>query len=136
MSAAAAARAAAKAGVKEAGTAQAAVSIDLKDIVQEYPAPGGGVTRVVDGVNLAFERPGINMLLGPSGCGKSTILHMLGGIRPMGEKTPTSGKVLIDGVECNGPHDDSVMVFQRYANRPDLDVFDNVATVQLAAAAR
>ena len=127
MSAAAAARAAAKAGVKEAGTAQAAVSIDLKDIVQEYPAPGGGVTRVVDGVNLAFERPGINMLLGPSGCGKSTILHMLGGIRPMGEKTPTSGKVLIDGVECNGPHDDSVMVFQRYANRPDLDVFDNVA---------
>jgi ABC-type Fe3+/spermidine/putrescine transport system ATPase subunit len=26
-----------------------------------------------------------------------------------------------------GPHDDAVMVFQRYANRPDLTVFDNVA---------
>jgi ABC-type nitrate/sulfonate/bicarbonate transport system ATPase subunit len=105
----------------------AAVSIAIKDIVQEYPAPSGGVTRVVDGISLNFERPGINMLLGPSGCGKSTILHMLGGVRPMGTKTPTSGSILIDGVECHGAHDDSVMVFQRYANRPDLTVFENVA---------
>ena len=110
-----------------AANARAGVTIVLKDIVQEYPEAGGGTTRVVDGINLAFERPGINMLLGPSGCGKSTILHMLGGVRPMGVKTPTSGKILIDGVECDGAHDDSVMVFQRYANRPDLSVFDNVA---------
>ncbi len=103
------------------------VSLVLKDIVQEYPAPGGGVTRVVDGVSLNFERPGINMLLGPSGCGKSTILHMLGGVRPMNARTPTSGSVLIDGVECDGAHEDAVMVFQRYANRPDLTVFENVA---------
>ena len=104
-----------------------AVLIELKDIVQEYPAPDGGVTRVVDGINLVFDRPGINMLLGPSGCGKSTILHMMGGVRPMNAKTPTSGKILIDGIECDDAHDDSVMVFQRYANRPDLTVFDNVA---------
>jgi len=103
------------------------VSIELKEIVQEYPASDGGITRVVDGVNLVFERPGINMLLGPSGCGKSTILHMLGGVRPMNAKTPTSGKILIDGIECHDAHDDSVMVFQRYSNRPDLSVFDNVA---------
>jgi ABC-type nitrate/sulfonate/bicarbonate transport system ATPase subunit len=106
---------------------QDSISIALKDIVQEYPAPDGGVTRVVGGINLAFERPGINMLLGPSGCGKSTILHMMGGVRPMGVKTPTSGAVLIDGKPCDGAHDDSVMVFQRYANRPDLTVFENVA---------
>lgn len=103
------------------------VSLELQDIVQEYPAPGGGVTRVVDGISLAFDRPGINMLLGPSGCGKSTILHMLGGVRPTGTPTPTSGRVLIDGNECHGPHEDSIMVFQRYANRPDLTVYDNVA---------
>jgi ABC-type nitrate/sulfonate/bicarbonate transport system ATPase subunit len=35
--------------------------------------------------------------------------------------------VLIDGAACGGPHDDAVMVFQHYANRPDLTVFDNVA---------
>jgi ABC-type nitrate/sulfonate/bicarbonate transport system ATPase subunit len=104
-----------------------AISVVLEGIVQEYPAPGGGLTRVVNGIDLAFERPGINMLLGPSGCGKSTILHMLGGVRPLGVKTPSSGSILIDGKECHGAHDDSVMVFQRYANRPDLDVFENVA---------
>jgi ABC-type nitrate/sulfonate/bicarbonate transport system ATPase subunit len=103
------------------------ISIALKDIVQEYPAPDGGVTRVIGGISLAFERPGINMLLGPSGCGKSTLLHMMGGVRPIGVRTPTSGSVLIDGKPCDGAHDDSVMVFQRYANRPDLSVFDNVA---------
>lgn len=103
------------------------VSVVLRNIVQEYQAPGGGVTRVIDGVNLDFAQPGINMLLGPSGCGKSTLLNMMGGVRPLGTPTPTSGQVLIDGVECHGAHDDSVMVFQRYANRPDLTVFENVA---------
>jgi ABC-type nitrate/sulfonate/bicarbonate transport system ATPase subunit len=110
------------------GAAQApSVSLALKNIVQEYPAPGGGVTRVVDGVDIAIDKPGIVMLLGPSGCGKSTLLHMMGGVRPVGVPTPTSGSVLIDGEECHGPHDDAVMVFQRYANRPDLSVFENVA---------
>jgi ABC-type nitrate/sulfonate/bicarbonate transport system ATPase subunit len=110
-----------------ASPAQAAVSVVLKDVVQEYPKPEGGVTRVLGGISLAFERPGINMLLGPSGCGKSTLLHMMGGVRPIGTRTPSSGSVLIDGKECQGVHDDAVMVFQRYANRPDLTVFDNVA---------
>ena len=67
------------------------------------------------------------MLLGPSGCGKSTLLRMMGGVRPFGVPTPTSGAVRIDGVPCEGAHDDAVMVFQRYANRPDLSVRDNVA---------
>lgn len=104
------------------------ISVELKDIVQEYPRPDGkGVTRVCDQISLAFSEPGINMLLGPSGCGKSTILRMMGGVRPIGTKTPTSGTVLIDGKPCVGAHDDAAMVFQRYANRPDLTVWENVA---------
>jgi ABC-type nitrate/sulfonate/bicarbonate transport system ATPase subunit len=103
------------------------VSIELKDIVQEYPhKDGNGMLRVVDGISLSLQ-PGINMLLGPSGCGKSTILHMMGGVRPIGVQTPTSGTVLIDGKPCVEAHDDAVMVFQRYANRPDLTVEENVA---------
>jgi len=105
----------------------AAVSLTLRHIVQEFPAPGGGMTRVLDDISLEFTRPGINMLLGPSGSGKSTLLYMLGGVRPPGVPMPTSGQVLIDGRECHGAHDDAVMVFQRYANRPDLTVFDNIA---------
>jgi ABC-type nitrate/sulfonate/bicarbonate transport system ATPase subunit len=105
------------------------VSIELREIVQEYPARdgSGGAVRVVDRVSMNFDRPGINMLLGPSGCGKSTLLHMMGGVRPMGVATPTSGEVLIDGKPCIEAHDDAVMVFQRYANRPDLTVWENVA---------
>ncbi|MBX2800266.1 MAG: ABC transporter ATP-binding protein [Myxococcales bacterium] len=102
------------------------VSIELEDIVQEYPHPDGGVNRVVDGLNLTIDEPGIVMLLGPSGCGKSTILRMMGGVRPHGVVSPTGGQVLIDGTPCTGPHDDAVMVFQQYANRPDLTVWDNV----------
>jgi len=103
------------------------VSLVLKNIVQEYAMPGGKKNRVIDDINLEFNQPGINMLLGPSGCGKSTLMTMMGGVRPAGVDSPTSGTILIDGAECNDAHDDAVMVFQRYANRPDLTVYENVA---------
>ncbi len=104
------------------------VSLELREIVQEYPdKEGKGVVRVVDKVSIKMERPGIVMLLGPSGCGKSTLLHMMGGVRPIGVTTPTSGEVFIDGKPCVTAHEDAVMVFQRYANRPDLNVYENVA---------
>ena len=104
------------------------LKVELQGIVQEYPAPeGDGVVRILDGIDLDFHKPTINMLLGPSGCGKSTLLKMLGGVRPIGVKSPTEGTVLIGGEPCHGAHDESVMVFQRYANRPDLSVRDNVA---------
>jgi len=96
------------------------------DIVQDYDQPDGKPLRVLNKVTLHFNRPRINMLLGPSGCGKSTLLRMLGGVRPWNVKTPTSGRVEIDGVLCEGPHPDVVMVFQQYANRPDLTVRENV----------
>ncbi|MCB9655931.1 MAG: ABC transporter ATP-binding protein [Deltaproteobacteria bacterium] len=90
-------------------------------------AGGSNRVRVVDDVSLTFDRPGVVMLLGPSGCGKSTLLRMMGGVRPMGVKTPTSGEVFIDGVASTDQHDDVVMVFQRYANRPDLSARENIA---------
>lgn len=102
-------------------------TLSLKGIVQEYPTPEGGVLRVVDGIDLEFNGPGINMLLGPSGCGKSTILRMMGGVRPFNVASPSEGQVFIGDEPCTGAHDDAVMVFQRYSNRPDLTVRDNVA---------
>ena len=105
---------------REAGT------ILLENISQEYPTPEGGVLTVVKDISLNFVKPGINMLLGPSGCGKSTVLRMMGGVIPPGIVSPTSGHVSIDGEVCDGPHEDAMMVFQRYANRPDLTVWDNV----------
>lgn len=104
----------------------AAPLIAATDIVQEYDQADGKSLRVIDGVSLNFERPSINMLLGPSGCGKSTLLRMLGGVRPWNVKTPTSGRIEVEGVACEGAHPDAVMVFQHYANRPDLTVRENV----------
>ena len=101
--------------------------IEVKNVVQEYPAPSGeGVVRVLDGIDLDFDTPGINMLLGPSGCGKSTLLNLMGGVRPLGVTCPTSGEVLIDGERVDGAHPDALMVFQRYLNRPDMSVRDNI----------
>lgn len=99
----------------------------LENIIQQYPgSPTEPPSLIVDGVSLAFDKPGINMLLGPSGCGKSTILRLMGGVRPIGLQCPTSGRVFIDGKECLDQHDDAVMVFQQYTNRPDLTVRENV----------
>ncbi len=102
-----------------------AVSIEVRDIVQEYDTAAGRL-RVIDNISLKLDKPELVMLLGPSGCGKSTLLKMMGGVRPIGVASPTSGQVLIDDQPCHGPHDDAVMVFQHYANRPDLTVWDNV----------
>jgi ABC-type nitrate/sulfonate/bicarbonate transport system ATPase subunit len=112
---------------KDAAMAFKAPLVTARDIVQEYDKPDGGTLRVLDQISLRFDRPSINMLLGPSGCGKSTLLRMLGGVRPWNVRTPTSGTIEIDGVPCQGPHEDAVMVFQSYANRPDLTVRENVA---------
>jgi ABC-type nitrate/sulfonate/bicarbonate transport system ATPase subunit len=100
--------------------------ITLDRVVQEFARPEGGVNRVIDELSLSFTGPSINMLLGPSGCGKSTLLYMMGGVRPQNLVVPSSGTVTIDGQLCTDAHDDAVMVFQRYANRPDLSVYDNV----------
>ena len=109
--------------------------IELQQVTQRYPAPDGeGEITVVKDLSLTIDKPCITMVLGPSGCGKSTILRMMGGVRPIGVVTPTEGQVLIDGQPCDGPHDDAVMVFQQYANRPDLTVEENVKVVHVAVA--
>ena len=67
------------------------------------------------------------MLMGPSGSGKSTLMRMLGGVRPVDVKTPTSGTILIDNVLCLDQSDEAITVFQQYTNRPDMTVRENIA---------
>ena len=52
---------------------------------------------VVDDVSFEVGRSEIVALLGPNGAGKTTILRMLGGLI-----APTSGSVVIDGVQLTG----------------------------------
>ena len=79
----------------------------------------------VDNIDLTVASGEFFSLLGPSGCGKTTTLRLIAGF-----EQPTSGKILLDGVDVSGvpPHRRHVnTVFQSYALFPFLDVFDNVA---------
>jgi len=84
-----------------------------------------GSFRAVDHVSLDVARGEIFALLGSSGSGKSTLLRMLAGF-----ETPTSGRVLLGGVDLAGrpPYERPVnMMFQSYALFPHLSVWDNIA---------
>jgi spermidine/putrescine transport system ATP-binding protein len=64
-------------------------------------------------------------MLGPSGCGKTTTLRMIAGF-----EQPTTGKVLIDGVDVAGQpayKRPTNTVFQSYALFPHMTLEENVA---------
>ncbi len=84
-----------------------------------------GDFTAVDSVSLEIYQAEVFCLLGGSGCGKSTLLRMLAGF-----ETPTSGRVLIDGVDMAGipPYERPTnMMFQSYALFPHMSVENNVA---------
>ncbi len=85
----------------------------------------------VDDLNLEIRDRGFVTLLGPSGCGKTTTLRMIAGL-----ETPTSGRILIDGVPVfdsekgiNLPPNkrDIGFLFQNYALWPHMTVYQNIA---------
>ncbi len=94
--------------------------VSLVNLVKAF-----GATRVVDSLNLHIPGGEFFSLLGSSGCGKTTTLRMIAGF-----ERPTSGEVLLDGVDMTDtpPNKRNVnTVFQSYALFPHLNVFDNVA---------
>ncbi len=83
-----------------------------------------GDVVAVSHIDLTVERGEFVVLLGPSGSGKTTLLSMLGGFTK-----PTSGRVLIDGIDVTGippAHRPTATVFQDYALFPHMSVANNV----------
>ncbi len=61
-------------------------------------------------------------IVGPSGCGKTTMLYLVSGLIK-----PTSGKILVDGVQVTKPGADRGMVFQEFAILPWRTVWRNIS---------
>jgi len=83
-----------------------------------------GEFTAVNEVSLDICRGEIFCLLGASGCGKTTLLRILAGF-----EQPTTGRVLIDGVDMANvpPYGRPVnMMFQSYALFPHMTVEQNV----------
>jgi putrescine transport system ATP-binding protein len=99
--------------------ANAAPQIVIESVNKSFAA-----FTAVDGVNLRIYKGEMFALVGASGCGKSTLLRMLAGFT-----TPSSGRILIDGVDMTAvpPHQRPVnMMFQSYALFPHMTVEQNV----------
>ena len=71
---------------------------------------GEGITRVdaLKDVDISINQGEFVAIVGPSGSGKSTLLHLLGGV-----DRPTSGKVVVDGVDIYSLNEKELAVFRR-----------------------
>jgi putative ABC transport system ATP-binding protein len=104
--------------------------IEITDLRKIYRM-GNVEVKALDGVTLDIEKGEFLGIMGPSGSGKTTLLHMLGLL-----DLPTSGKIVIDGMDISRFTDyEKTMfrlyklgyVFQDYALVPDLTVMENVS---------
>ena len=104
--------------------------IEIENLRKIYHM-GDVEVKALDGVTLDIEKGEFVGIMGASGSGKTTLLHMLGLL-----DVPTSGKIVIDGIDVSTLSDyEKTMfrlyklgyVFQDYALVPDLTVMENVS---------
>jgi putative ABC transport system ATP-binding protein len=104
--------------------------IDLFQVSKTFPAPGGGVVRALDRVNLHVARGEFLAVVGASGSGKSTLLFTIGGL-----SAPTSGRINVGETPVYdlGPggraalrRKDVGFVFQTFNLVPYLTTLENV----------
>ncbi len=83
------------------------VLLEVVDVVKTYTV-GTVAVEALRGVNLSVEPGEMAAVMGPSGCGKSSLMHVLGAMT-----RPTSGRVLIDGVNVAEMGDGARTAFRR-----------------------
>ncbi|WP_407398895.1 amino acid ABC transporter ATP-binding protein [Anaerovibrio sp.] len=96
--------------------------IDIKDLRKSFEEH-----EVLKGINLHINPQEVVVIIGPSGSGKSTLLRCMNML-----EEPTSGKVVVDGIELNGEaninkaREEIGMVFQRFNLFPHMTVLENI----------
>lgn len=105
------------------------MEIRLNSVSKEYKL-GQTTVHALHQASLVVEQGEFVALVGPSGSGKSTLLHLLGAL-----DQPTSGEILMDGMQVNRLDDDRLaqirrdnigFIFQSFNLIPVLSVFGNV----------
>src|SRR5208282_3825873 len=103
--------------------------VSLQNVSKDYVTDGQPVHALRD-VSLDVNRGEFVALVGRSGCGKSTLLNLAGAM-----DFPTSGKVILDGVETSSLNDAALtrlrrekvgFIFQSFQLLPTLSVIENV----------
>ena len=111
------------------GSDPPAAALELHDVSKQYP--GTPPVTALDAVSVRISHGEMVAVVGPSGSGKSTMLHIMGTL-----DAPTSGAVLIEGVDTSCLDDDALaairgrrvgFVFQRFFLLPGTSALDNVA---------
>ena len=107
------------------------VSVVFDGVSKHFAASGGNASfTALDNVSLSVGRGSITGIIGRSGAGKSTLIRLVNGL-----EKPSSGKVLVDGVDV-GALDESAlrglrrsvgMIFQHFNLLSSRTVFGNVA---------
>ncbi|MCR5629211.1 ABC transporter ATP-binding protein [Eubacterium sp.] len=104
--------------------------VEFKDVVKKY-GEGEATLYANNHVSFSIDEGEFVCILGQSGAGKSTVLNMLGGM-----DTPTSGSVVVDGMEVSKMNDKQLsdyraskigFIFQFYNLLPSLTAYENVA---------
>jgi len=105
------------------------VVIELQEVKKIYKMDGVE-TPALRGINLKINKGQFIAIMGPSGSGKSTLLHMIGAL-----DTPTSGKILLDGVDIATLKESDLarlrgkkigIVFQFFNLHPTLTALENI----------
>ena len=103
--------------------------VTATDVRRRY-GEGDAAVDALAGVTTSFERGRYSAIMGPSGSGKSTLMHILAGL-----DRPTSGSVVLDGVEITGLDDGDLtrlrrdklgFIFQFYNLIPVLTAEENI----------
>jgi putative ABC transport system ATP-binding protein len=77
-------------------------------LARDYPS-GDSTIHALRGVDLAVGRGELMAVKGRSGSGKTTLLNLLGGL-----DKPTSGRVLVDGMEVSSMNESRLVEFRRH----------------------
>ncbi len=93
----------------------------FQNVSKIYGAGADSVTALTP-MDLMVRKGDFLCIVGPSGCGKTTLLNLTAGF-----DQPTSGKIMIDGVEISKPGAERGVVFQQGALFNWMTVLENVA---------